>query len=297
MEQAGLDYTLRPGAPADLAALSRLLAISRWVYWPPGHEEPPELLAREPSLVWLHGATLRGAFLVSLRRRPVAMARLLVLQHREEQRVFAQGVLPQMETRLAEQGIAWLGFAHCPDWLVSILAAGGYGIQDRVVGYRLAPLSVRVEGNAQVHIRPALAQEAAAILALDAAIFPPFWRLNEALVAEFLALAPGVLVAEKEGALCGYLAAYWEGHAEIFVSRLGVHPLHQGQGIGRRLLGEALARWRAARAKEVRLNTQESNRQARRFYEGLGFVPTGECETYWAKPLMQDDDPRLQADS
>jgi ribosomal-protein-alanine N-acetyltransferase len=278
-------YTLRRGMTEDLAAISRLLAFSRWVYWPPGREEPTELLEREPSLVWLRGLGLRGVFLVGLRRRPVAMARLLILQHRDELTFFARTILPRMEAELAGMGIGWLGFVHCPPWLASILAAQGYGIQDRVVGYRLAPPAAQEEGNAQVVIRPAVAQEMPAILALDAAIFAPFWRLNQEIIAEFLSLAPGVLVAEEDGALRGYLAAQRQGYATVFISRLGVHPLHQGRGIGRRLLAEALAQWRAAGIKEVYLNTQEDNLRARRFYERMGFAPTGEGETYWAKSL------------
>ncbi len=288
MENAGWwvqGHTLRRGTPADLAALNRLLAVSRWVCWPPGHEELGELLDHEPSLVWWRGAALRGAFLVSLRRRPVAMARLLILQHRDDQGFLAQVVLPQMEALLAGQGMAWLGFVHCPDWLVSVLAAQGYGVQDRVMGYCLAPLAVPEGGEAPVSIRPSLPQDAEALLALDAAAFPPFWRLNQELMAEFLSRVPGILVAEEEGALRGYLAAQREGRTSVLIIRLGVHPLHQGRGIGRRLLTEALAQWRAAGAQEVRLNTQEANLRARRLYESLGFLPTGEIETYWAKPL------------
>jgi ribosomal protein S18 acetylase RimI-like enzyme len=51
-----------------------------------------------------------------------------------------------------------------------------------------------------------------------------------------------------------------------------VHPNWRGQGVGERLMREAIAGARAAGCTRVTLLTDGDNAAARRFYERLGFV-------------------------
>ena len=55
-----------------------------------------------------------------------------------------------------------------------------------------------------------------------------------------------------------------------------VDRLRRGAGIGRRLMAWAIHRARERRCGMVQLTTDKLRRDARRFYEGLGFAPSHE---------------------
>jgi ribosomal-protein-alanine N-acetyltransferase len=56
-------------------------------------------------------------------------------------------------------------------------------------------------------------------------------------------------------------------------------------GLGKRLLGELLARFAAAGAKTVRLEVDVRNAPARRFYEVMGFEETRRLPDYYGAGL------------
>jgi len=111
------------------------------------------------------------------------------------------------------------------------------------------------------------------VLALDAAAFSPFWRLDEVGLKEALMATPQrrfrAAVGEHRSvlgyAICG--AASGRG----FVQRLAVAPGSQGRGIGKRLLLDGLAWLRAAGAHQVAVNTQLGNDAALALYVSVGF--------------------------
>lgn len=83
---------------------------------------------------------------------------------------------------------------------------------------------------------------------------------------------PADLVAvDKEGVLA-FVA--WDAETGE-ISRLYTHPRGSGNGAGRALLDRALDALRAAGCTQAWLNTEERNREARRFYERLGWVQDG----------------------
>ena len=82
-----------------------------------------------------------------------------------------------------------------------------------------------------------------------------------------------------------------ERHSDIeaYISRVGVLPSARGQGIGTRLLVQAM-QWMARDGlKGVWLNTQEDNVQSRAVYTSLGFEVEGSAEEVWAKNLESSD--------
>jgi ribosomal protein S18 acetylase RimI-like enzyme len=82
------------------------------------------------------------------------------------------------------------------------------------------------------------------------------------------------LVAEaSDGNLVGHAMSWLDGDATVNLLRLYVLPARQGGGLGRRLLGEAIAAYPAARV--LRLEVQAQNAPAIRFYERLGLRATG----------------------
>lgn len=85
-----------------------------------------------------------------------------------------------------------------------------------------------------------------------------------------------ILVAELEGKICGlclYTFAFsgWRGKSGLFIEDLYVDPSIRGQGIGKALLFEALAREKHRGAGYLKLEVTISDEAAPRFYTRLGF--------------------------
>jgi GNAT superfamily N-acetyltransferase len=59
-----------------------------------------------------------------------------------------------------------------------------------------------------------------------------------------------------------------------------VDPRHRGDGTAQRLLETLIERVRATGAPVLRLQVSEGNDRARRFYERMGFVATGDVELF-----------------
>lgn len=112
------------------------------------------------------------------------------------------------------------------------------------------------------------------LLAIDAAAFPPFWRFNEAGLAEAIgatARSTTLTILGGEGTPIAY-AVVGFGSAISYLQRVAVEPAWQGQGMGRSLLRVATRKARSNGAKVLLLNTQTDNNSAITLYEDEGFV-------------------------
>lgn len=68
-----------------------------------------------------------------------------------------------------------------------------------------------------------------------------------------------------------------------------VDPAHRGSGVAELLLQELAERVRASGATRLRLQVGEGNLRARRFYERMGFVATGDIERYPGHPVAEHE--------
>lgn len=127
-------------------------------------------------------------------------------------------------------------------------------------------------------IRPARPEDAAALRALDRAV----WSIS--VTPGPLSDAPfdtaGVLVAEVDGALAGYVALGRSTPLEanrhvLYVRGLNVAPGQQRRGIGRALLRAAVDAARAQGARRLTLRVLSTNPGAQALYESFGFVVEG----------------------
>jgi len=123
---------------------------------------------------------------------------------------------------------------------------------------------------------PGDAQRLAAIaLAAYAKYVPRLGREPAPMRADFpAALASGHLVViEHAGAIQGYLVAWAEPDA-YFLDNIAVDPAHAGKGLGRALIGHAVAEARRRGLPALRLHTNVAMTENIAMYRHLGFVET-----------------------
>lgn len=83
--------------------------------------------------------------------------------------------------------------------------------------------------------------------------------------------------------VCGFVVARQAG-GEAEILNLAVSPSVRRQGIGARLLREALDHARSAGARKVFLEVRVSNQPAIAFYERQGFEQAGRRRDYYSAP-------------
>jgi ribosomal protein S18 acetylase RimI-like enzyme len=131
-----------------------------------------------------------------------------------------------------------------------------------------------------ISMRLAEADDAEAIAALVttlAADLKEHSPITSAYVAGYLR-SPGVrvLLAVRGQAVLGlisftYRPSLYHAADSCLIDELVVHPVERNQGLGTRLLQEAILRAHAHRCAEVSLSVMISNQDALRFYQRHGF--------------------------
>ena len=113
-----------------------------------------------------------------------------------------------------------------------------------------------------------------AMLAIDHAAFPPFWRFDRAALLEstHATSQAGVFVIRDGSAGITGFAVVGYGHAISYLQRVAVHPMWQGQGMGRSLIRAAARSARRQGSKAMLLNTQFENGPAIALYESEGYL-------------------------
>lgn len=127
------------------------------------------------------------------------------------------------------------------------------------------------------------------VLAVDAAAFPSFWRLDEAGLDDALAATPSARMrvagrGHAGGDLVGYAVTGRAG-PRGYLQRLAVAPDLQRAGVGTALVADGLRWLRRWGAREVLVNTQVGNEAAIALYEHLGFRRHDEGLAVLQRPL------------
>ena len=149
-------------------------------------------------------------------------------------------------------------------------------------GASVADGSPRVSATDAPVLRPATAEDLAAIRAIEVATFPDPWSGQA--FASLLASPQGTtLVATDHGELVGYLVG-WRIGDEAEVANLAVREDRRGRGIGAALLRDFLAALDAGAPPTVYLEVRDSNAAAQALYRRHGFVAAGRRKGYYARP-------------
>jgi len=149
-----------------------------------------------------------------------------------------------------------------------------------------------MEPAGKITIRPAVASDVEAIVALDRGIGElPHWAMAEYRVAVAGADAEplrSMFVAECEGELAGVAVgkvARIEGHCWGELETVGVAATARRRGVGRRLCCAVLVWCQANGASEVELEVRSRSAGAMALYRELGFEAAGSRRGYYRDPV------------
>ncbi|MGC8838688.1 MAG: GNAT family N-acetyltransferase [Anaerolineae bacterium] len=282
----------RQATPEDWPALSTLLHRAELQDCLDPREVVYAGLREDRTFLAFAGDEVVGAIQFQIRRKPFAHLRLLAVRHTaQSEPVVAALLAAACQAALDAGAEAWRYLAP-PGPVGEALRHQGFRLVEEVVELEKEDYDIPSRGNRALRLRPAREVDFPALLALDAAAFTPFWRNDLGAFQEYLRGGYTFLAAELAGQVVGYLVA--EDHpAGFYIIRLAVDPAWQGQGVGTRLLAETIALAKARATLPILLNTQRTNRRARRLYAWFGFRPSGRVLWAWTRALAQGGAPVL----
>jgi GNAT superfamily N-acetyltransferase len=85
-----------------------------------------------------------------------------------------------------------------------------------------------------------------------------------------------LVTARSGGKLLGLGNAISDGFLVVYYPHMLVHPLHQGQGIGRQMMAALLAKY-----ADFHQQMLTADGKAVAFYQSLGFARAGQTEPMW----------------
>jgi ribosomal-protein-alanine N-acetyltransferase len=267
---------VRPLTSDDLPLVLRLLNTSEYIYQRFTLEELPMLLKHYPSMGMFSGDSMRGFLLSQTVNPPSAWIGGFGVSWTES-RLYTSildMLLEHLTKPLLKRGVRYLYYSGNDmqnDWLRDVLLVRGFALHRLLYAYDKYDYSVPATGNPAVQLRPVEKRDIAALLAIEEACFEDFWRYDALSFEDIAATHPYFVVAELNGNVVGYQFNALEDDAGYLV-RIAVHPSASGQGVGVRLMSEAITFFKQEHILRIMLNTQDDNVRAHRLYEWFGFV-------------------------
>ncbi len=282
----GESVAVRTALPTDRAAVTALLATAWRRHGNQSLEDQAALLANGLAQVALAGDKAVG-FLGLAMREPtgsplqtwVDVVMAAVEADRSASPVMKTLLAPAI-ARLREQQATGIVCLTAVEWLQDALRSAGFVERDQVISYVHDTWPCLPHRNAGAQLRPAVADDAETILALNAAAFAPLWRYQDATLMNWLITSEHAVLAQLDGQPVGFaLTTNALPNSYAHLIRVATHPATQRRGIGRQLVVDALRHARETGAPGLALNTQASNTISRNLYESLGFRPTRQMLT------------------
>ncbi len=281
----------------DLYAIERLLRTSEYVYQRFTLTELPLFLKRYPAAGIFHESSLYGFLLSQITSTPCAWISGFGVSWTESKAYIdiLNTLIEYVGQSLLTHNVRYLHYSGNDverDWLRTILLTRGFAPYRRLYAYDKFDYKVPTQGDQRVCIRPVRLNrdeqgrpgDLAALLALEEACFEDLWRYNSTTFADIATTHPYFVVAELNGQVVGYQFNALDEDSGYLV-RIAVHPSVNGQGIGARLMTEAIRFFQQARVSRIMLNTQEDNHHAHRLYEWFGFIRLQQMGFVLRKPL------------
>jgi ribosomal-protein-alanine N-acetyltransferase len=268
------DHTARLAVPGDAMAIRDLLSEAERLVRYPHQDDAQQFLDRQDLyLLEVAGRLVCACGLVT-GPETIAQIRLFALEDGWSTAQACHLLLRAVRSQLSERGVVSLAFIGLEQWLLDGLMANGFRCVNTIITLQKVTFEVPDEGNSSIAVRPAKPDDFAAILTIDEAAFAPLWRSTWETLEQCLSQSPFFRVARLDDGIVGYACVSLVGrHGHL--TRVAVHPHHQGQRVGVRLLVEAIRFLQQKRVFGITLNTQRDNHSARRLYEWFGFKVLG----------------------
>ncbi|NOX61680.1 MAG: GNAT family N-acetyltransferase [Chloroflexi bacterium] len=272
-----IQVQVKPALSGDVGRIQHLQHHARHTCVRYGYEDLVCMIERDYCFVADTGPLLWGFICASLRQPGLAQIRGLGLINGWSVEKGLTRLLRPLEEALAQDGVCALMHLAAERWLTPPLQRQGFEVVDYIVNFERAaphrPLLAQHRIPYIVLRSPAL-HEIQQLAELDRRAFSWPWQFTETELIQLLMTTARLVVLESEGELVGYACTDVLGSRAQLV-RVGVDPLHQGMGLGRYLLADALDFAAAAGARIMTLNTQWRNQSSQRLYQGFGFRQVG----------------------
>ncbi|MCD6552631.1 MAG: GNAT family N-acetyltransferase [Anaerolineae bacterium] len=261
------NLVVRQATPADQARLVRLIERSARVRIPRRWDATPDA---QSVLLAESEARVVGFVSATVHCPPVGVLQGVGLADDWPVAAVLDAIFPLCFDALRKRGAEAAVYVGAEQWLTRPLQERAFTIVNRILTYAKEDGKVPSRGNQLVRVRPAREADLAAAVALDKLVFDPLWCNTISILTKIWAHYPYFVVAELDGQVVGYQFNDLDGeHGHL--TRIAVHPNFQGQGIGVRLMAEAMDFFQAVGVKVITLNTQRDNFAARRLYRWFGF--------------------------
>ena len=267
----------------DLPLVERLLRTSEYIYQRFTLEELPALLKHYPTVGLFSGDTLLSFLLSQTVNAPSAWIGGFGVSWTESRAYvkMIRTLLEYLAPLLIARRVRYLHYSGTDveqDWLRDVLLPLGFSPYRLLYAYDKFDYTVPTQGNLSVTVRPVEERDIPALLTIEQACFEDLWRYDALSFRDIAQTHPYFVVAEfpainrgTTGRVVGYQFNALDGEFGYLV-RIAVHPSVGGQGIGARLMSEAIRFFKDARVSRIMLNTQEDNTYAHRLYEWFGFI-------------------------
>ena len=295
------ELTVRALDAADLAAVRRILDTSDYLHYRFDPHELSRILGRDPAvgafveasdrLARVTQGTLRAFLLVNWLVPPSAWIGGFGVTWSEGEQYgrYLDLLLPPIAALARERGAETLYYSGSDlenDWLREAFEARGFLLDSLLRSYDKEDYGIPWPGNTAVRVRPFVAADAPAVVAVEDRTFPQLWRHDAASFLEVAETYPYFVVAEDDEGICGYQFNAVDASTGYLV-RIAVHPRVEGQGVGARLMAEAVRYFEQHHVWKIVLNTEETNTRAHALYERFGFHRIEQRGFVLALPLTE----------
>jgi ribosomal protein S18 acetylase RimI-like enzyme len=255
--------------PAEIEQLLLLLSWSEHAHLRFQLDHLPQLVRDGRILAISQGDRLSGIAYLTMDFPNCAVRGLIVRSGTQTGRV-VDATMGQAVPEARSLSALSIGYIGDDDWLTPHLVRCGFSRVGQIIGLNRPGALMPASGNTSCVVRPAGPGDLPNLVASDWSAFEPLWRNGSETISSFLQQMPCFLVAVEAGQTLGYICG--NAHARTgHIVRLAVRQEAQRQGIGTRLIHEALAWLSSHGTTSLSLNTQLDNRQSLSFYRSLGF--------------------------
>jgi [ribosomal protein S18]-alanine N-acetyltransferase len=270
--------TIRPLTPSDTRAIERISMGSAWTSVHFTQAELPRLLLTRPAMGLFGPAdTLLGFIMATSLVPPAIWLGGFGVPWAERAHVAAScdALLPPwlaMATARGARTVYYTGHDPDNDLLHDHLLARDFHLHEQLRSYDKVGTDSVAEGNQAVRVRPfEPARDMAGVLAVEAGAFVSPWQHDATEFTEMAEDYPYFVVAEAaDGSIAGYQCNTVDAEYGFLV-RITVRPDLHGQGIGTRLMAEAMRYFARQGVLRILLNAEDANQHAHRLYERFGF--------------------------